>query len=153
MTFLTNKAVLYKYQHGFRPKHTTIHPIIHLLNHCASSISKTDPEFTLAVLCDLSKAFDVIDHDILLGKLHNYGIRGLANEWFRNYLSERQQFVEIDGEKSQMALIQIGVPQGSILGPLLYLIYVNDICNSCQGNILSFADDTTLYTSHSNLDE
>ena len=65
-------------------------------------------------------------------------------EWFRNYLSERQQFVEIDGKKSQMALIQIGVPQGSILGPLLYLIYVNDICNSCQGNILSFADDTTL---------
>ena len=153
MTFLTNKAVLYKHQYGFRPKHTTIHPIIHLLNHCASSISKTDPEFTLAVLCDMSKAFDVIDHDILLRKLNNYGIRGLANEWFRNYLSERQQFVEIDGEKSQMALIQIGVPQGSILGPLLYLIYVNDICNSCQGNILSFADDTTLYTSHSNLDE
>ena len=64
MTFLTNKAVLYRHQYGFRPKHTTIHPIIHLLIHCASSISKTDPEFTLAVLYDLSKAFDVIDHDI-----------------------------------------------------------------------------------------
>ena len=153
MTFLTNRAVLYKHQYGYRPKHTTIHPIIHLINHCASSTSKTDPEFTLAVLCDLSKAFDVIDHDILLSKLNNYGIRGLANEWFKNYLSERQQFVETDGKTSQVPLIQIGVPQGSILGPLLYLIYVNDIGNSCQGNILSFADDTTLCTSHSNLDE
>ena len=89
MTFLTNKAVLYKHQYGFRPKHTTIHPIIHLLNHCASSASKTDPEFTLAVLCDLSKAFDVIDHDMILRKLNNYGIRGLANEWFKKYISDR----------------------------------------------------------------
>ena len=97
MTFLTNKAVLYKHQYGFRPKHTAIHLIVYFLNHCASSISKTDHEFTLAVLCDLSKAFYVIYHDILLRKLNNYGIRGLANESFRNYLSERQQFVEFYG--------------------------------------------------------
>ena len=70
----------YYHQYGFRPKHSTIHPIIHLLNHCASSSSKHDPETTLAILCDLSKAFDVIDHDILLSKMNNYGIRGLAND-------------------------------------------------------------------------
>ncbi len=141
------------HQYGFRPGHSTIHPIIHLLNKCATSSSKADPEFTLAVLCDLSKAFDVINHDILLRKMNTYGIRGIANDWFRSYLSARQQFVEIDGIKSQMAPISIGVPQGSILGPLLYLVYVNDIGNSCKGNILSFADDTTIYTSHSDLNE
>ena len=77
--------------------------------------------------------------------MEKYGIRGIANDWFRNYLSDRTQFVDINGIQSQKVLIQIGVPQGSILGPLLYLIYVNDIGNSCAGNVLSFADDTTLY--------
>ena len=121
--FLTNKAVLYKHQYGFRPKHTTIHPIIHLLNHCASSTSKTDPEFTLAVLCDISKAFDVIDHDLLLRKLNNYDIHELTNKWFKK-LSFKERAIRGNwwGKKSQLALIQIGVPQGSILGPLLYLI-------------------------------
>ena len=82
MSFLTGQNILYDHQYGFRPKHSTIHPIIHLLNHCASSSSKPEPETTLAVLCDLSKAFDVIDHDILFSKMNNYGIRGLANDWF-----------------------------------------------------------------------
>ena len=107
-----------------------------------------DPELTLAVLYDISKAFDVIDHTIILKKMEKYGIRGIANYWFRNYLSDRTQFVAINGIQSQKVPIKIGVPQGSILGPLLYLIYVNDIGNSCAGNVLSFADDTTLYTSH-----
>ncbi len=153
MNFLTAKKILYKHQYGFRPKHSTIHPIIHLLNHCATSSSKPNSELTLAVLCDLSKAFDVINHNILFRKLNNYGIRGIANKWFRSYLSDRQQFVTFEGNISHMLPVEIGVPQGSILGPLLYLIYVNDIGNSCRGNILSFADDTTLYTSHSKLAE
>ncbi len=151
ISFFTANSVLYKHQYGFRQKHSTIHPIIHLLNNCATASSKIDPEYSLAVLCDLSKAFDVINHDILLRKLRTYGIRGIANDWFRSYLSNRFQFVEVDGNVSNMLPIKIGVPQGSILGPLLYLIYVNDIGNSCRGNILSFADDTTLYTSHSDL--
>ena len=70
--------------------------------------------------------------------MNNYGIRGLANDWFKNYLSGRQQYVDIDGVTSHKVKIQIGVPQGSILGPLLYLSYVNDIGNSCHGMILSF---------------
>ena len=95
----------------------------------------------------------MIDHDILLSKMNNYGIRGLANDWFKNYLSGRQQYVDIDGVTSHKGQIQIGVPQGSILGPLLYLLYINDIGFSCHGMILSFADDTTLITSSSNLND
>ena len=82
--------------------------------------------------------------------MNTYGKRGIANDWFRSYLSDRQQFVSIEGVRSQNVPIKIGVPQGSILGPLLYLVYVNDIEKSCGGVILSFAGDTTLITSHAN---
>ena len=151
ISFLNANNILYKHQYGFRSKHSTIHPIIHLLNHCAEASNKSNPEYTLATLCDLSKAFDVISHKILLQKLHNYGIRGIANKWFENYLSDRSQFVEFDNFKSSLRDIKCGVPQGSILGPLLYLIYVNDIGKSSNFDILSFADDTTLYMSHRDL--
>ena len=143
MSFLTGQNIRYDHQFGFRPKHSTIHPTIHLLNHCASSSSKHDPETTWAILCEISMTFDVIDHDILLSKMNKYGIRGIANDWLTNYLSGRQQYVDIYGVTSHKGQIQIGVPQGSILGPLLYLLCVSDIRNSCHGMILSFADDTT----------
>jgi len=92
-------------------------------------MSKPDPEFTLAVFCNLSKAFDVINHEILLKKMNNYGIRGIEHDWFENYLSDPQQYGEVDGKLFGRVLIRIGVPEGSILGPLLYLSYVNDIGN------------------------
>ena len=151
ISFLNSNSSLYKHQYGFRAKHSTVHPIIHLLNHCAECTNKTNPEFTLAIFCDLSKAFDVISHDILLHKLNSYGIRGIANKWFQSYLSDRSQYIELEGIHSSHMPIRCGVPQGSILGPLLYLIYVNDIYKSCDGNIVSFADDTTLYMSNSDL--
>ena len=151
MDFLNSHKLLYKHQYGFRPKHATIHPIIHFLNHCAESYNEDNPEFTLAIFCDLSKAFDVINHDILLYKLTRYGIRGIVNNWFRNYLTDRKQFVEFQEAQSPLLNIMCGVPQGSILGPLLYLLYVNDISYSCHSKILSFADDTTLCVSKSNL--
>ena len=91
---------------------------------------------TLATLCDLSNAFDVISHTILLQKLINYGIRGIANKWFENYLSQRTQYVELGNCKSSTQDIKCGVPQGSILGPVLYLIYLNDIGNSSKYHIL-----------------
>ena len=147
-------TIFYRHQYGFRAKHNTIHPIIHLLNNCANATNAQIPESTLIVLCDLSKAFDVIDHKILLKKLHTctYGIRGIANKLFESYLSGRQQYVDIDNNLSNKSEITLSVTQGSILGPLLYLIYVNDIENSCVGNILSFADDTTLFMSDSNIE-
>jgi hypothetical protein len=89
-------------------------------------------------------------YKILLKKLHFYGIRGIVNDWLANYLTERKQYVEIENNKSDTWQIECGVPQGSILGPLLYLIYVNDISMSTTEKILSFADDTSLYLSNSN---
>ena len=150
MKFLNTNNILYKHQYGFRSKHSTIHPIIQLLNNCAESNNQTPNKLTLAAFCDLSKAFDTINHDILLRKLNVYGIRGLANKWIASYLEKRSQFVEFKSSKSQCLDIKCGVPQGSILGPLLFLIYINDIEKSTSGNILSFADDTTIIISESN---
>ncbi len=150
VSFLDSNNSFYHHQYGFRKKHSTIHPILHLLNLCSDANNKKPREITLSVFCDLSKAFDVIDHTILLKKLKFYGIRGIVNDWFRDYLTNRYQYVEIENSKSTLLPIDCGVPQGSILGPLLYLIYVNDIANSTNGTILSFADDTSLVLSNSN---
>jgi len=112
ISFLNINNILYKHQYGFRTKHSTIHPIIYLLNHCAGATNNQNPEYTLAVLCDLSKAFDVINHELLLQKLSTYDIRGVVNTWFVNYLSNRSQFVEIDITKSSRQHIPSGVPPG-----------------------------------------
>jgi len=151
INYLNSNNLLYKHQYGFRPKHATIHAIMQLLNSCAKSSNIHPKQYTLSIFCDLSKAFDVINHNILFHKLDNLGFRGIINNWLQSYLSQRSQYVEINSVKSHICPIECGVPQGSILGPLLYLIYVNDIANSTSGNILSFADDTSLYISDSNL--
>ena len=100
----------------------------------------------------MSKAFDTIDHNILLGKREHYGVRGIALIWFKSYLENRLQFVVVNGAKSQSSNMKYGVPQGSVLGPLLFLIYINDIINSSQLFTYSlFADDTCLLYSHKNI--
>ena len=97
---------------------------------------------------DLSKAFDTLDHHILLSKLKYYGINGPALSWFTSYLSGRYQYVEINGTKSSCQKLTTGVPQGSVLGPLLFLIYMNDIPNSSKiFKFILFADDTSLINS------
>ena len=141
--FLDKYDVLYRHQYGFRQKHSTIHPILQLLKDIADANDKTTRDVTLSVFLDLSKAFDTINHDILLKKLHFYGIRGVPNSWFANYLSNRKQFTEINNCKSALTNVSTGVPQGSILGPILFLLYINDINNCTLLNLLSFADDTS----------
>jgi hypothetical protein len=100
----------------------------------------------LSVFVDFQKAFDTVNHKILLGKLEHYGIRGVANNWFASYLANRQQYVSIGGTKSEIKPIMHGVPKGSVLGPLLFLIYINDL-NTCIkfSTTRHFADDTNLY--------
>ena len=109
-------------------------------------------EHVLGLFFDLSKAFDTLNHDILLQKLHTYGIRGKALSWVKDYLSNRHQYVTFNGTNSAFLPIKCGVPQGSILGPLLFLLYINDIVKtSSLLDFVLFADDTNIFYSHSNL--
>ena len=101
-------------------------------------------EHAVGVFLDLSKAFDTVDHNILLDKLEHYGIRGVALDWVRSYLSYRLQLVQFNGQCSSQQTICCGVPQGSILGPLFFLLYINDLNNVWTLlELILFADDTT----------
>ena len=150
LKFINKHNLLYRYQFGFRQDHSTFMALIILIDKITAALDNGD--FTIAVLIDFRKAFDTIDHKILLDKLYHYGIRGVAHDWINSYLSDRQQQVSYNGADSSYEKINCGVPQGSILGPLLFIIYINDL--SLVSNILTpvlFADDTTLFDSDSNL--
>ena len=136
-----------KEQYGFRKKKSTSDAVNELLSKAYSAINKK--EHLGAVFLDLSKAFDTVSHDILLLKLEHYGIRGTPLKLLESYLSNRHQFVTVNGYKSKTKEINIGVPQGSVLGPLLFLIYINDLPLSTRNmKSILFADDTTLFASH-----
>ena len=108
----------------------------------------------LGIFLDLSKAFDTVDHNILLYKLQSYGIRGSAYNWFKSYLSGRQQYTIIGDSLSKVMPLSVGIPQGSILGPLLFLVYVNDIQYACNNACPKlFADDSNLFVKGRDLNE
>ena len=112
-------------------------------NEILASLSKK--QISLLLFIDFSKAFDMVNHNILLDKLEHYGIRGIANTWFKSYLSNRQQYVSIKGKASSKQSLQYSVPQGSILGPLLFVIYINDMPNVTNiAKFVLYADDANI---------
>ena len=149
--FLENNKLLSDNQFGFRSNHSTVHSMLKFMNHVSNALNKK--KHCIAIFCDLRKAFDTVDHEILFKKLERLGICGSTLKWFKSYLSERKQFVSIDGVLSDLLEILIGVPQGSILGPILFLIYVNDLPEWSNLLALLFADDTTLLASDDNIDD
>ena len=152
LKFINKTNILYKYQYGFRKNHSTEHALIELVDQIRSSIGEN--KMTCGIFIDLSKAFDTVNHQILLHKLEHYGIRGKALELFKSYLSNRKQYVQIDQSKSNTLPIACGVPQGSVLGPLLFLIFINDLPKCCpEGKTRLFADDTTIFFHSNNIND
>ena len=141
--FFHHNNLFYDSQYGFLKKHSTEYAAMELTDKVLKDIDEKN--ISLAIFMDLSKAFDTLDHSILIKKLAHYGVKGTALEWFTSYLTGRSQYVEIDGVSASILTLSTGVPQGSILGPLLFLIYMNDVpyCTK-YFNFILYADDTTL---------
>ena len=148
--FLETNNCIYKLQFGFRAKHSTNHAILSITQKIQEAIN--NDKLAIGIFIDLQKAFDTVNHSILLEKLNHYGVKGIANKWFESYLNNRKHFVTINGINSDKTDIKHGVPQGSVLGPLLFLIYINDL-HQCikDSNTFHFSDDTNiLYTPNKN---
>ena len=155
-SFLSRTEQLYCGQYGFRKYHSCEHAIQELVGNVLKGHEKK--EFTIAIYLDLSKAFDMLEHHVLLQKLELYGIQGIALEWYKSYLKNCRMQVECIASESKMKTkskeydVTYRVPQGSCLGPLLFLIFCNDLpLNLTICNSILFADDTTIYKSHRNL--
>ena len=150
LDFLEKKKVIYCKQFGFRAKHSTDHAILSIIDLIQHAIDCH--EFSCGIFLDFSKAFDTVNHNILIEKLDYYGIRGVAKDWFTSYLTNRYQFVSLGHSVSEFQPVPCSVPQGSVLGPLLFLLYINDFSNCSE--ILDFhlfADDANLFYKHNNL--
>ena len=143
---LINHQLLYERQFGFQKNCSTEYAILQLTKEIYESFDEN--KFTLGVFIDLSKAFDTVNHKILLRKLTYFGIKGVYLDWFKSYLRNRKQFISYNDKSSSILDITCGVPQGSILGPLLFLLYVNDLQKASSiVKPIMFADDTNIFFS------
>ena len=151
LSFLNKCKIMNKNQFGFRNNHSTYMALLIMLENIRNALD--NGECAIGIFPDFKKAFDTVNHDILLNKLYNYGIRGIALEWFKSYLSNRYHIVKYNNHESDRLKILCGVPQGSILGLLLFLVYINDLpmVSSLFMPILC-ADDTNLFCTNDELD-
>ena len=148
--FLELHNVLFLNQFGFRKFHSTSHSLVEITEVIKESID--NGRYGCGIFIDLKKAFDTVNHRILLSKLEHYGIRGALLKWFESYLTNRTQYVFLNGVSSDTMPMSCGVPQGSVLGPLLFLLYINDLPNiSDKLKFFLFADDTNIYYESDNL--
>ena len=148
-SFISKHNLLYKYQYGFQENNSTEIALQQLCDNLTSKLDKS--ETICATFIDLAKAFDTVNHNILVKKLPSFGIRGAPAKLLENYLTNRTQITIVNGTKSKSEPITCGVPQGSILGPLLFLLFINDLPNSCNLDVKLFADDACLIYSDKNL--
>ena len=150
--FLDQSKLIFEHQYDFQENKSTSLAILDLQSQLINNIE--NKLYSCSIFLDFSKTFDTVNHDILLDKLEHYGFRGITYSWFKSYLYERTQIVTVNGVNANELTINCGVPQGSVLGPLLFLIYINDIYKSTE--ILQFrlfADDTSILLANKNLDE
>ena len=148
MKFIEKYDILYSEQYGFRNGKSTSDAIIKFTDKCYDALN--NKKSMISIYLDFSKAFDTINHQLLCLKLDQYGFRGNINCWFKSYLNKRSQYVCIENSKSSLKEIKFGVPQGSILGPLLFILYINDMWKCTQLNLIHFADDSTAFMPFSN---
>jgi len=143
--------LLYKHQFGFQKNLSTEMNLIHLTNYITKAIN--EGKFCIGVFLDLRKAFDVVDHSILLKKLSYLGISNTEHDWFTSYLNGRMQCTDVNGKYSILKYIKISIMQGSVLGPLLFLCFINDLFKASDMMSLLFADDTACLASHENIED
>ena len=149
-SYLKSNNILCTNQFGFRKNSNTSDAIIEFLDYVHSSLDSK--QSTIAVYLDFSKAFDTVNHKILMSKLLHNGVRSVLQHWFESYLSNRKQFVSIKNYNSSMSNITLGVTLGSVLGPVLFLLYINDMYRSSnQIRFVHFADDTTVFAYDSDI--
>ena len=142
-TFLNKNNIIYNLQFEFRQQYSTSHALINIIENIRKALDIRNIGYGLFV--DLQKVFDTVDHQILSAKLNHYGISGVSNDWFKYYLSNRNQYVSINGYESALAVLNCGVTQVSVLGSLLFLLYINDLNQAIKFcKVQNFADKTNL---------